>query len=481
MGSLKRLISGEINAKQKRIFSIIAAILAVILCVCMVLGIAAAKKRKTYTHAVELFEQGEYSAAAELFDSLGNYRGASEYARLARSQEDYYNNLYNVYGDDYNDYTEPSYYDYEDISDEYSDNFYEYENSELKKAYDEAIKLKNNGEYAKAAIAFGKIKDYNDARKQSFACWDKVPHIRRTMCWTNERYYSIMNDGTVATEYSISRGVSGKRNGDTFRLKGNFISVQCNNTNFFGLKDDGTISVLGEDFENSHSDYIIDDPYQVEAWTDIVAIFYKSTLPKAGIGDCFVGLKIDGTLNVLVCDYSAGAKEVAEQWTDIVSVSISGGIMALKSDGTCEVYSTYSDDNSSEIYKWTNIKAIGALRGSYFGIKTDGTVKYIDSDSIMKNDGYNFSEFTDIVDLYNGATCIGLKSDGTLVFASDFYTLDPAKSWTDIKDLAGYGGILVGMKNDGSFVYSTSGEKQEYLVKYINLKNKKIIDDPIMF
>ena len=46
--------------------------------------------------------------------------------------------------------------------------------SEAMAAYTEAEMLANNGETAKAAIAFGKLGEYKDARGQSLLLWNDI-------------------------------------------------------------------------------------------------------------------------------------------------------------------------------------------------------------------------------------------------------------------------------------------------------------------
>lgn len=467
---------------HKYVLIAVSVIIIILMCFGIFLGAKNVQKKKMYEHAMDLFNNGDYSAAAELFDLLDNYHGADKYAKLARSQKEYYDRLSQGI---FNDSDEPDSLQVNDDTTaiDFEEADFGDENADLKKSYNEAKRLKNSGEYAKAAIAFGKIKDYADAKKQSFACWDKVPYIRRTVKFSLGWYYSIQNDGTVATEYGFSKGISGSKTGDTFRLNGKFVSVDCSGTNFFGLKNDGTISVLGEKVEHSIYDSVMENPYQVESWDDIVAIFHGHY--DYGTAEFFIGLKMDGTLNVLTSDNSVDMKETVQKWTDIVSISIGRGIVGLKSDGTCEVYSKY-DDNSSEIYKWTNIKAVYAGDG-YFGIRNDGTVLYVDENDIMKRHNYDFSQFTDIVDLtttFGG--CIGLKSNGDIVYTG-ITDEEERKSISKLKGVqdifTDYNGVLIGEKNDGSVIVIPRpySETSEYTLKYSKLKNKKIINNPIMF
>ena len=140
--------------------------------------------------------------------------------------------------------------------------------------YWNAEKLLNNGEIAKAAIAFNDLGSFRDSKQRSLAQWERLVERK-----------------TIATGGSHT----------------------------VGLKSDGTVVATGDN---------TDGQCNVSDWTNIVAI-------AAGF-DYTVGLKADGTV-VAVGDNSAGSCDVAG-WTDIVAIDADRWYtVGLKADGTVVV------------------------------------------------------------------------------------------------------------------------------------------------
>ena len=96
----------------------------------------------------------------------------------------------------------------------------------------------------------------------------------------------------------------------------------------FGLKDDGTVLVIGEDKYNK---------LQAKEWTNIVKI-------KSGISNV-MGLKDGGTV------VTTSDKVDTSDWTDIIQIGtplISGTVFGLKADGTMNV--AYSSNEKETKY-----------------------------------------------------------------------------------------------------------------------------------
>lgn len=172
-------------------------------------------------------------------------------------------------------------------------------------SYKKAAVLENNGEYAKAAIAYGKLKGYSDAKEKSDMMWKQVPGLE-TIEADFEHVVGLKSDGTVVAEGSMGNG---KCNVSDWT---DIVAVSAGFDCTVGLKSDGTVIAVGDN-ENGQCD--------VSDWTDIVAV-------SAG-GDYIVGLKSDGTV-----------------------VSTGGRVELIDSDGTVVSTSYYMEDK----FDWSDIR-----------------------------------------------------------------------------------------------------------------------------
>ena len=310
--------------------------------------------------------------------------------------------------------------------------------------YKNAQEYEQNGEIAKAAIAYVKAGNFKDAHEKSFALWDEAA-VRETISAGAHHTVGLKSDGTVVAvgvTYSgqcdvsewtdivaISAGASHtvglKSDGTVVAVGDNevgqcdvsewtdIVAISAGSSHTVGLKSDGTVVAVGGNYSGK---------CDVSEWTDIVAI-------SAG-HDHTVGLKSDGTV-VAVGDNEVGQCDVSE-WTDIVAISAgSSHTVGLKSDGTVvAVGGNYS--GKCDVSEWTDIVAISAANSHTVGLKSDGTVVAV---------GYNgsgqcdVSEWTDIVAISAGAFhTVGLKSDGTVVAVGDNYSGQcDVDSWKNIK------------------------------------------------
>lgn len=368
-------------------------------------------------------------------------------------------------------------------------------------AYLEAEELEKAGDYGRAAIAFGKLGDFEDARERSFAIWEKI---------TPREDFSIRSDGTVVHMNSarqeataqwrdivkIYGGIGLKADGTVLvtTFNGNPPDLDVSgwrdivdiapgscgysiptspNSSYghyqsylLGLKADGTVIAIGDNNWGQ---------CDVSGWTDIVAIATgsfagKNTLtypiePRA-IGDATfdtaqtndnyysVGIKADGTI--------VTAGKIPESWnlsgwTDIIKVSIYADHMAgLRSDGT--VISTQYD-----VTDWKNITDIDA--GSYhlLGLRDNGTVAAMGN--VYMYGHLDVEDWTDITAISaSNRTTVGLKSDGTVVADGSNYSTG---GYLGVCDVEGWSGVVAikatdtstfGLKADGTVVIAGSGK-----------------------
>lgn len=232
-------------------------------------------------------------------------------------------------------------------------------------------------------------------------------------------------------------------------------------TFILGLKKDGTVVCLAEKNLSGYSSAM----QEIKTWHDIVSI-------EAGIYAAY-GIQKDGTVKIARFDlekidhYRMNDKlSAAEKWsnlialkeigTDLYGITADGSVLStnldmnrvfpycihiadldgyyiptgdLRDDGCVEnlidacrmlapnIYDIY---HRYDLPEWTNIKKILVFEHHALGLKNDGTVESVRSDSAAYADlGQDqVSGWTDIIDIVGDTyKTIGLKEDGTLVLA----------------------------------------------------------------
>ena len=340
--------------------------------------------------------------------------------------------------------------------------------------YNEAVDLFNNGEYGKAAIAFGKLGDYRDAREISFKIWDAIAD-RKTIAASRGVTLAVREDGTVAScgRYAVP-------DFDTWE---DIISLTADISNtvhtaFLALKSDGTvISVQGLTLD----------------WTDIIGVYsviiheydqYYTEYPL------FLGLKSDGTI-VAAHPYNYHFRDESyhnkyynkileyqkkfENLKDVVSIHENGNIIEF-ADGTFL--------RDFEVYEDPDLIYSSSYRIGSALLKKDGTVTFeIDSDTWQKTDQKitdkiisDIRSWTDIVAIAGSGKqeLFGIKSDGTVVATGNndgARPLDVGK-WTDVVAVASSDCHAIGLRSDGTVVTSGNsalGERRTSDFKNIRL------------
>lgn len=154
----------------------------------------------------------------------------------------------------------------------------------------------------------------------------------------------------------------------------------------------------------------------------------------------------DGTV---VSSQGAGYKD----WTDVVSVSAAETYTAaLRKDGTVVVDEGYGDYRSSVVSEWKDIVDLCAnFHFCCVGLKSDGTL-------VFSNDGFNDDPTFQVVrkwkDIVSIESCFffiaALHPDGTVEAANcgtgEIYDLS---EWTDIVQIAVSEGNVFGLRADG--------------------------------
>ena len=307
--------------------------------------------------------------------------------------------------------------------------------SEEAQKYNEAVDLFHNGEYGKAAIAFGKLGDYRDTREKSFALWNAMTvgdSISTTSILVDEFFVGLQTDGTM-----VAVGCNNHGQCDVSDWT-DIVAISTGDCHTVGLKADGTVVAVGF---NKYGQC------NVSGWTDIVAI-------SAG-GDHTVGLKTDGTV-VAVGKNDDGQGDVSD-WTDIVAIRAGlSYTVGLKADGTV-VAVGFNMYGQCDVSGWTDIVAISAGNNYTVGLKADGSVVAVGYNDYGE---CNVSGWTDIVAIAAGGYytpggyhTVGLKADGTVVAVGrNDYGECNVSGWTDIAAISIAYNQTVGLKADGTVV-----------------------------
>lgn len=225
---------------------------------------------------------------------------------------------------------------------------------------------------------------------------------------------------------------------------------------------DPFVAVLMEDGSVAAGGINKDGRCDVENWTNIADIETAQWHT--------VGLKDDGT--VVACGYNGDGRCNVNGWTDIVAIAAGKWhTVGLKSDGTVIACgdNTYGQCNVED---WKNIKTIYAKYGITVGIQKDGTVV-----ACGGGNGYDYKELKEkiysslnedikkwkgkkFVSLKIGeGYIVGLKADGIV----DIVGLDDdgryiTKKWKDIKAIDAGTFTVIGLKKDGTVVFAGSHE-----------------------
>jgi len=409
-------------------------------------------RKQIYKSAKALMEEGKYDAAMTGFEILGGYSDSQEqiyvYAK-SLMEEGKYAKAIEVFekADGYSDSQEQIYVCAKALMEEgkyaeaitgfeflngYSDSA-DLVASCQPGAYEEAKDSLETGKINRAAFAFKKAGDYQDAQELSAKLWKSV-----AVPVAAGGYHSLglKSDGTVVATGDNDHGQCDVNDWtDIVAVAGGYIHS-------IGLKSDGTVVATG---------YNDDCRCDVDGWTDIVAL-------SAGTSHS-LGLKSDGTVvateDMGYQEYYFGQCDVSD-WTDIVAVAAGWRhSLGLKSDGTVLATKFIESDNKHEgqcdVSGWTDIVAIAAGREHSLGLKSDGTVVATGDNEYGQCD---VSEWTDIVAIAAGSEhSLGLKSDGTVVATgeNDYGQCD-VDGWTDIVAIAAGDGHSLGLKSDGTVV-----------------------------
>ena len=395
------------------------------------------EKEQAYQSAQQLLDKEDYSGAAEAFEALGNYNDsvlraqeASWKQEMEEKKQAYQSAQQLLDAEDYPDAAEAfeALGDYSDSASKAQEARQLQETMEtMEKDYQSAQALMDEGKYMQAMWAFGAL-DYQDSQEK--AQWAKDNYINQggpTLSAGGFHTVGLCTDGTVVTTGSNDNG---QCDVDSWT---DIVAVAAGDFHTAGLRSDGTVVATGD------NDY---GQCDIDSWTDIVAVT---------AGDCYtVGLHRNGTV-VATGKNDDGQCDV-DTWTDIVAVAVGWShTVGLRSDGTV-VATGLNDGGQCDINSWADIVSIAAATTHTVGLRSNGTVVTAGWDQF---DVANWTSIVAVVARYYHT--VGLRSDGTVIATgwNDDGECD-VDSWTDIVAVTAGTWHTVGLRSDGTVVATGS-------------------------
>ena len=300
-----------------------------------------------------------------------------------------------------------------------------------KQKYNKAIHLLDSGDYAEAAITFGSLGNYKDARDR---CIPLFQLFSDSLSAKNHTV-ALKADGTV-----MATGYNAYGECDVSDWK-DVVDVSAGYNYTISLKANGTVVATG------YNEY---GQCDVLDWVDIVSV-------SAGHNHT-IGLKADGT--VVATGNNASRQCNVSNWKDIVAVSAGHNhTIGLKADGTV-VATGYNEYGQCDVLGWTDIVSVSAGNDCTIGLKTDGTVVAVGYNEYGQCD---VLDWVDIVAVSAGHNhTIGLKADGTVVAAGrNHFGQCNVSDWVDIVAVSAGHNHTIGLKADGTLVATGSDRNRQ--------------------
>jgi len=317
--------------------------------------------------------------------------------------------------------------------------------------YQEAAELADQGQYARAAILYASLGDYRDSRALSFETWALVPNRQTISFYSHSDTYgesycdmihAIRKDGSVVADPIFSDAFSEESVDGYFTSEyQGIVSIH----GAIGLKYDGTLALP----ENVHK---FDN---MRSWSNIAAIASYEYPMESFDYYLYVGLKTDGTVA------AAGSIPVSElgldSWSDITAIACEMNLVAgLKQDGTVIATGRNAPDPKA-LESWQNIIDIAVGPGQVLGLRADGTVLAAGENTNNVLNLVNEWEWKNVCILSDGP--YGIKSDGSIVSgcSGEKNNRGNVYGWNDLAAVACNQWQTVGLKKDGSLVFTADG------------------------
>lgn len=245
-------------------------------------------------------------------------------------------------------------------------------------------------------------------------------------------------DGTVVASVPARYGIFATEDilEKQFQECGPCVSIEAGARTCFGVRKDGTVFVAFFDHD-SRDDWESGKIEKVLQWKDIVRV--------EQIDSDVYGWKKDGSIVSTNAEAEARLKSLRKvvslggPYAEAILYS-KGTVAHLWSEKDDPHFKPFPDWYGSQITQWKDIKKLLVFSLRAVGLKNDGTVvsayqpgRYDSKTHVTYYGGNDYGEsdvstWTDIVDICSGFNVtIGLKKDGTLVFAGSSDWFDPAQ------------------------------------------------------
>ena len=262
---------------------------------------------------------------------------------------------------------------------------------------------------------------------------------------------ALHRDGTVR---AVGRNLEGQCDVRHWR---DITAIAAGSTFTVGLKKDGTVVTAGKiRWQKCSLDHwagitaiaagwnhaaglrgdgtVIATDGAVRHWTDIRAIIADR--------DFTVGLRRDGTVAATGrWFYNIGIDDIVGNWTCLTDLATDGlEMIGLRADGTLCSSRSYSDYES-----WTDVRSIAAGLDGFFAVRSDGTI--LAAEKAPPED---------------------TEHDGRILYkvtAEDeerYSRYNRVRTWTGIRALYAGRDDVIGLKNDGTFVFTDSNREAHY-------------------
>lgn len=440
----------EQKAKRNKI---IAAGIAVALIIAVVIYATVIQPANQYSEASELFAAEQYEEAAKIFQSLDDYKDASD--RLVESNYYWAEQLFEQ-GDYYSARTL-----WEPMGTYLTANM-RVDACNVAIAY----QLIEKGNIAEAAILLGKIEFDKLAIMKGYELWDQIIYptcldagVYWPYSWPDDYTAGLLSNGEI-----IAYGYEEK---DFWKQWENLTSICCTSEGVIGLNSVGKLYYSFGEYCN----------YDVSKWDRIVDIKAENHF--------ILGLRADGTVLATVDHYSDNYDWVygVESWSNIVCISTSENhVLGVTANGSVMAVGDSYADKQCEVDGWRNVIGVAAGYDHSVAVKRDGTVVAVGIEGpagmawgTQDNDGrLEVGDWSNVVRVFAGYDyTVGLRADGTVVATggNDQGQCD-VLGWTNIVDIVIGSNCTIGIKSDGSVV--TTGKSDISSWTSIRVPGKKV-------
>lgn len=415
----------------KRIWKEILFLVLFIVVYSLIVGFIRSDVRKRYEKANNMYDQGEYTQSAELFEALGNYED-SEKLLLDSKKGLAYQSAEELFAKGELEAAANKFLEIIDYSDS------------KERVKQIAIFLSENGQYEGAIRILEKLEDSSESEQLI----SEVESLRED---SYSLAYKLYEDGKYQEALAIFRTLEGYKESKTYVDKCKEIiyrqslahTTSCGMETILGITEGRSVIASGKT-----------GIFNFSEWNDIVSVSIGNVIA--------VGLKLDGT--AVSSGQVAGSSIDVSDWEDIIAVCAGERyIVGLKDDGTV-VSQGHNGDGQRNLDDWHDIIRIATCWRCTVGLDKNGEIHTAGyGQNSLKNqiDG-NKKDWSDVIEIAAGGGgaeivghIVGLKSDGTVVAVgyNDFGQCNVnGDEWHDIIAIAAGSWHTVGLRADGTVV-----------------------------